>query len=544
MSAVGRRLLAFGAPRGHLTLVGLLAAADAGLLVAQAALLAHLVVGAFLRHHEVATLVPSLVLLPLVFLGRGVVVWLNELSGQARAAAVRSRMRTALCTRVLELGPAWLAEERRGELATLLGEGVEALDAFYTRYLPQLVRATLVPVAILAWVLPRDWVSAAIMLVTLPLVPVFMVLVGLTAGARTERRWRALGILGGHFLDVLRGLPTLRVFNRARLQEAAIGQVTEQHRRATMSALRVAFLSSLVLELAATVSTALVAVAIGLRLAEGGMGLEAGLAILVLTPEVYLPLRRLGAQFHTSMEALAPAERIFEVLDTARGADLEDGFVPDLTRDTIRFEGVTISRPERGVVLDGISLVVRPGEMVALTGPSGAGKTTLLYVLLGFLAPELGRVTIGGRPLGDVSMPLLRGQIGWVPQRPHLCAGTVADNILFGDPNASPAAVTRAAAEVGLDLALDTPVGEGGSALSAGQIQRVALARALVRRAPLLLLDEPTAHLDVRAQQDLVGCLNGLRGVTVILAVHNHRLAAAADRVVELRAGHVLERVA
>jgi thiol reductant ABC exporter CydD subunit len=396
-----------------------------------------------------------------------------------------------------------------------------------------------VPLAILAWIVPRDWVSAGIMLVTLPLVPVFMALVGLAARTRTERRWRALAILGGHFLDVLRGLPTLRVFGRAGAQEEAIARVAEQHRRATMSALRVAFLSSLVLELAATVSTALVAVAIGLRLAQGGMALETGLAVLVLTPEVYLPLRRLGTQFHAAMDALAPAERLFELLDTAP-VTAAGGSVPDLARDTIRLERVTVTRPGRGPVLAGADLVVRPGEHVALVGPSGAGKTTLLEVLLGFVSPERGRVTIGGRPLSDLSLAALRAQIGWVPQRPHLFAGTIADNVRFGDADASPAALARAVALAGLDLPLETPVGEGGGALSAGQRQRVALARALVRRAPLLLLDEPTANLDPAAQAELGRWLRGQCDVTVILAVHSPLLAASADRVAELRDGAIL----
>jgi len=404
------------------------------------------------------------------------------------------------------------------------------------------VAAVAVPLAVLGWTAPRDHISAAIMALTMPLVPLFMVLIGIAARQSTDRRWLALSILSAHLLDVVQGLPTLRLFGRAKAQQETIERVAEQHRLATMATLREAFLSSLVLELMAMVSTAMVAVGIGLRLAYGVLDLETGLAVLILTPEVYLPLRRVGTQYHASMDALAPAGRIFELLEDAAASSASGGAAPDLRRDVIRVQGVRFAYPNRGEVLAGIDLELRPGEHVALVGPSGAGKSTLLGLLLGFETPTAGLITVGGTPMTELSMLELRAQIAWLPRRPQLFTGTVDSNVRFGDASLPADRVELAARLAGLDLSLQAQVGEHGRLLSGGQRQRIGLARALAREASLLLLDEPAAHLDREAQARIAALLHGpLRGATVLLATHSPLLAAACQRAVALEDGRMVE---
>jgi thiol reductant ABC exporter CydD subunit len=507
--------------------------AGAGLVIAQAALLGHVIAAAFLQRETIEQLRGALVALVGIALLRGALAWAADFASYHGAAAVRSSLRMCASAHVLDLGPGRLVEERAGELANTLAGGIDALDAYFSRYLPQLMLAVAVPLLVMAWTVPRDLTSAAIMLVTAPLIPLFMVLIGQAASTKTDRQWRTLSLLSAHFLDVVSGLTTLRIFGRSRRQEQAVRRAADQYRAATMGVLRLAFLSALVLELAAALSTALVAVAIGLRLDSGGLAFETGLVILILTPEVYLPLRRLGADFHAGMDALAPAKRVFDLLDSPVRQPGSGRHIPDLARDPIRLRGVSVDHG-RGAGLPPTTLVLEPGERVALVGPSGSGKTTLIGLLLGFAHANSGSITVGGVPLEDVSLDAMRAQIGWVPQRPHLFSGTVMDNVRFGDLDASPAAVARAAAQAGLGLPLDTPVGEGGRELSAGQRQRVAIARALVRRPALLLLDEPTANLDVHSQLELSRRLMTLRGVTVLAAAHSPVLAAGADRVLSL----------
>ena len=539
MKPVERRLLREArAARLPLALTVGAGLAGAPLLVAQAALLAHVVARAFLGHAGLGELAPWIGLLAAAAVGRGLTVSGARLAGHEAAATIRTRLRRAASERALALGD---AARGSGEVSAALTAGVEALDGYFAGYLPQLVLAVAVPALVLAWTAPRDPLSAATMAATLPLVPVFMALVGLAARQSAERRWRVLSVLSGHFLDVVQGLPTLRAFGRGRAQEAVIASVGARYRAETMATLRVAFLSSLVLELAATIGTALVAVGIGLRLVAGTFGLETGLAVLVLTPELYVPLRRLGAQFHASLEALAPAERVFALLDTPvrdRGGRLP---APDLHRATVRLESVEFAHPDRGPVLRGASLELRPGERVALVGPSGAGKTTLAGLLLGLLEPDSGRVTAAGQPLAATDLEDWRRQIAWVPQRPGLFHGTVADNVREGCPDATDEDVREALAAAGLDLPPDTPAGERGGLLSAGQRQRVAIARALVRRSPLLVLDEPTANLDVRSRDELGRLLRAGRESTVLLITHSPALTAAADRVVRLEDGRLVE---
>ena len=470
--------------------------------------LAGIVARAFLQHR--AEVRPVLVLAAL-FACRAVCELGSRLVGHAGAARIRRRLRAGAVDAVLEMAPSALAEERAGELVTVLARGLDALDGYFSGYLPQLVAALTVPIALVAWTAPHDLVSAVILAVTVPLVPVFMALVGLATRDRTERRWQALGQLSAYLLDLLRGLPALRAFDRGAEKAESVRQAAEAYSRETMAALRGTFLSSLVLELAATIGTAMVAVAIGLRLDAGTLDFQTGLAVLVLAPEVYLPLRRLGAQYHASLDAVSPAERL-EVLATAARARRRQ--VP-AAGGAVEVTGVRFRRRGRGVVLDEVDMRVRPGEKVAVMGPSGSGKSTLLAVMLGFEQPERGTVRV-------------HRDVAWLPQQPVFIEGTAAGNL-----------VPAATAQV---LGLEDVAGRDARRLSAGERQRAALARVLSRRSRVLLLDEPTAHLDPNRARQVAGMIGGLRDRTVVVATHSREVAAACDRVFELENGRLVER--
>ncbi len=419
MKALDQRLLAYArATRTFLFLSVALGVLSALLIVAQAWLLADVVARAFLGGRDLAQLRTPLTALLLVVLARAAVAWAAELAASRSSARAKSQLRTALLERVATLGLDHSREQRTGELAILATRGIDALDGYFSLYLPQLILAVIVPVVIVAAVVWNDWISAAIIAFTIPLIPLFMALVGAATRERMDSQFRILERLAGHFLDVVAGLPTLKVFGRAKAQAQAIGEITERYRRATLGTLRITFLSSLILELVATISVALVAVAIGLRLLGGELDLRTALFALVLAPEAYLPLRRLGANYHASAEGIAAAEQVFAVLQepapahgmrtdipdpplterTVAGLPVNDHLRdPDPEGANITVEGLRVSYPGRSEpALDDISLTIREGEVLALVGPSGCGKSTLLGVLLGLVVPACGTVRVGG----------------------------------------------------------------------------------------------------------------------------------------------------
>jgi ATP-binding cassette subfamily C protein CydD len=588
MRPVDPRLLRHaGAARGYLIFTIALGLVTTALVLVQAGLLAGVLAGAArgtgLTVLGLAGLGGALAVLLAVLAARAAAVYGGEIAALRAAAKVKSQLRRKLTAHATALGPAWLGGQQAGEITTLATKGLDALDAYFARFLPQLVLAVLVPVAVLARVAAADWISAVVIAVTLPLIPVFGILVGASARTRMQRQWRLLAWLGGHFLDVVEGLPTLKLFGRAKAQAEVIREVTEAHRSATMSTLRVAFLSALVLELAAALATALVAVEVGLRLLAGHMSYQTALLVLLLTPEAYLPLRAVGMQFHASMEGVTAAGRACEILQiplpaAARGRTVLPGGTPgpdesvshaagarsplrpvaparaDLTHATITLAGVTLAYPGRDTpALDGVTLSIQPGERIAVIGPSGAGKSSLLALLLRFAEPTAGRVVacVPGLEPVDVTATELaawRRQIAWVPQHPHLFEGTVASNIALGQPDAAPDAITQAARLAGAEEFIEalpggynTHLGERATRLSAGQRQRIALARAFLRDAPLLLLDEPAAHLDPvtgRMIQDTIETL--MDGRTVVLVTHGQGWAAGAGRVVSLDHGRIV----
>jgi ATP-binding cassette, subfamily C, bacterial CydD len=541
--------------RGYLVTTVTLGVVTTGTVLAQAELLARLLANAA-RGTGLAAFSTALVALLAVVAVRAAAAYGGEVAALRAAATVKSQLRRGLAAQLQRLGPAWLARQQPGEITTVATRGLDGLDPYFARYLPQLVLACLVPAAVLATVATADWISAVIIAATLPLIPTFAVLVGMHTRARTQRQWRLLARLSGHFLDVVEGLPTLKVFGRAKRQADVIKEVTEGYRSATMGTLRVAFLSALVLELTAAVSTALVAVEVGLRLLAGHLGYQTALVVLLLTPEAYLPLRAVGLHFHASMEGAAAAGRACDIIETvpasARVAAAGTGKPPpaaDLRYDDIGLDAVSLAYPGRNQpALAEVSMTIRPGDQIAITGPSGAGKSSLLALLLRFTEPTGGRITAGGVDLARLDIENWRRQVAWVPQRPYLFAATVADNIALGQPEANRRDIARAAEAAGADAFIqalpagyDTPLGEHALRLSAGQRQRIALARAFLRDAPLLLLDEPTAHLDALVAGQILAVIETLMaGRTVILVTHRHAWHGDADRMHTLDHGHLL----
>jgi thiol reductant ABC exporter CydD subunit len=518
-------------------------AVSAACTIAQAVLLADVLTRAVLRHAGLGQLSPSLGLLAAVMGLRAVVGWTGEELSRRSAGRMVAQLRRALLARALALGPRWSGHQRSGELAALATTGVDGLENYAARFLPQLVLAVLVPVAMLAWLVRADPLSALLVALTLPLIPLFMALVGWHTRRQTQNRWRALEVLSGHFLDVVAGLPTLKVFGRARAQAEAVRRTTGEYRRTTMATLRVAFLSSLVLELLATLSVALVAVSVGLRLVDGSMDLSTGLAVLILAPEAYLPLRAVGGQFHASMDGLTAADRIFAVLETPPPPHGTRRDLPSPAQAPIALHRVRVRYASRARdALCCPEVLIRPGRVSVVTGASGAGKSTLLHLLAGLLQPDAGAIYVGGADLASADPASWRARIGYLGQRPRLVAGTVLDNLRLGNPAATGRQVTDAlcwaAADdvvAALPSGLSTDVGEAGALLSAGQRQRLGLARALLRNAPLLLLDEPTSALDAATERRVLsGLVQHAAGRTVVIASHRSAVLGIADDLIEL----------
>jgi thiol reductant ABC exporter CydD subunit len=529
----------------HLAVAVALGIATAVLVLAQAELLARGIARVVEEGAGVDGVRGVLLGLGAVVMLRALVAWFQDGAAQRAAAAVKSQLRRQVVARAAALGARPDAAQRRAEVATLATRGMDALDGYFGRYLPQLVLAVVVPLVVLARLVTVDLTATLTIALTLPLIPVFMVLVGLATEASTRRRWRALNRLGHHVLDVLVGLPTLALFGRARAQADAVRESTDRYRRTTMGTLRIAFLSSLVLELLATLSVALVAVGVGLRLVHGSLDLQTGLLVIILAPEAYLPLRQVGTQYHAAAEGIAAADAAFELLEleVPAGGDRTD--VPGIDGH-LRVEVVTltVAYPDRPVATpSGLSFSVRSGELVVLTGPSGAGKSTVLGALLGFVAPTEGAVLLGDDRAPAETVPLAaldpvawRRHVAWVDQRPYLFAGTVADNVRLAEPTADDERVRVAMDAAGL-VAMDASrvVGEHGDGLSAGERRRVALARALLRPTAFLLLDEPTAGLDEATEADvLVAVRRAARDRAVVMVSHRPAAIAAADRVVSV----------
>jgi ATP-binding cassette subfamily C protein CydD len=483
---------------------------------------------------------------------------------------VKTELRERLFAHLLALGPTYTKGERSGELTNTLVEGVEALDAYFSQYLPQIFLVVLMPLVIVIVVFSIDPLSGIVLLVTAPVLPIFMILIGMQAEALTKKQWKLMSLMSAHFLDVLQGITTLKLFGRSAAQEETIRNVSERFRHTTMRVLRVAFLSSLVMEMGATLSTAIIAVEIGLRLLYGQIAFQPALFVLLLAPEFYLPLRTLGTRYHAGMTGSAAAQRIFEILEIPLPSDAlkiplspipwetagapmgsrETAGVPMGSRETgIRFEDVSFAYDESRPVLKSVSLHIEPGQQVALVGASGAGKSTLAHLLLRFMEPESGTISINGIASTEISASEWREQIAWAPQRPYLFNATVAENIRLAAPNATHEEVVQAAQQadahefiIQLPQGYATIIGERGTSLSGGQVQRLSLARAFLKNAPVLIVDEATSNLAPEQEAQVLAAMQRLmQGRMVLIIAHHLSAIYNADQVIMLTDGQIVD---
>jgi len=478
---------------------------------------------------------------------RAGLLWGGEVAANRAAGQVKRQMRERLFRHLTALGPVFVRGERTGELVNTAVKGIEELDAYFSQYLPQLALAVLIPLVMLLFVFPIDPLSGVVLLVTAPLIPFFMMLIGSLASALSRRQWPMLSRMSAHFLDVLQGLTTLKLLGRSRDQIQTITRISDRFREATMGVLRVAFLSALVLEMLATISTAVIAVEIGLRLLYDKLPFDEAFFVLILAPEFYLPLRLLGTRFHAGIAGATAAARIFEVLEQApRVSSTATDWIAAV--QTIRFENVRAAYEDRAA-LNGVSFEMQPGQKVALVGASGAGKSTVATLLLRLIDPSAGHIWIGDTALGTIPAKVWREQTAWVPQNPYLFAASVADNIRLARP-AAPLDDVKRAAEAAhaadfiqrLPQGYETVIGERGARLSGGQAQRIALARAFLKDAPLLVLDEATSNLDPETETLVQLAIRQLmQGRTTLIIAHRLSTVQDADQIVVLENGWVAE---
>jgi ATP-binding cassette, subfamily C, bacterial CydCD len=532
-----------------------LAVLSAVAVIVQAVALADVVDRSLLHHASLNAVTPAIVVVGLAVLARGALHGVGDLSALGAADRVVATLRGRLLRHALALGPGWLAGERPGELSLTATRGLRSLHTYYARYLPQAAAAAVIPLILLIWVATQDWLSFAVIIALVLAVPVTMIAFGREATKRSERQWRRLGSLAGRVLQLVEGLPTLRAFGREMQGRREVEAATEGVRSATMRTLRVAFLSALSMDIIAGFGVGFVAMVLGLRLLWGELGLQTAMAVLLVAPEIFIPLRRAGAEFHASTEGQAAATRVLEVLGTppppSVAGDRSDGGERDGVGvgvgggGALTIDGLGVRYEYReGAALTGFSLQAPPGARLALTGPSGSGKSTVLAALLRFVEPSAGTMAFGSRPSSEEDVAAWRGHFSWLPQRPHLFNATLAENLRLGASDASDEDLRRVLDAVGLSElmanlpgGLRTALGHDGLTLSSGERQRVALARALLRPAPVLLLDEPTAALDPPTVARLAPAIEPwLAGRTVVVAAHEPLLLPHFDTVVTLPA--------
>jgi ATP-binding cassette, subfamily C, bacterial CydD len=528
----------------------------ASLLLLQAAGLSSVISQVYLEKATARAVTPLIIGIAIVILLRGLCVWGSEITSNALAVRIKQGLRELTVAKLFHLGPAYLQEEQSGELATTINQGIESIDAYFSQFLPQVILAALIPLMILILVFPLDWITGLILLFTAPLIPFFLYLIGRATERVTGRQFETLQRMSAFFLDTLHALATLKIFGRSRERLEEVRKVNEDYRNATMTVLRVTFLSAFALELVATISTALVAVQIGLRLLNGGIAYQQALFILIITPEFYLPLRNLGLRFHAAMNGVTSAERIYAILDQPeinltltlkRGNQAERNL---FRLDQIRIEFDHVSYHHHGQersILQDIHFQIPSKKITALVGVSGVGKTTLSQLLLGFIRPVSGRILVNGNVFDEYPIDLWRSQISWVPQRAALFQDTLRANLLIANPDAAVSQIDIALKAAGLRAFIDslpkgleTKIGEGGTRLSGGERSRLALARAFLRNVPFLIFDESTAYMDVELEKLIEeSIVNLCKDKTALIIAHRLNTIRRADQVVVLAEGKV-----
>lgn len=535
-----RRLLSMGVIAG---------AVQAALMCLGAWLVARVLAQAIFESRPLASLWPLLIPLPFIAAARfALTIWQRQTTFEA-GAQVSTRVRQWLEERIRSRGPIWATRQSTGDIVTRFVDGIDALVPYYAGYLPQLAFAVVVPGIVLASALLADPWSALVLAATAPLIPVFMLLAGRAAEQASQRRWKRLRRMGAHFMDALAGLTTLRLFRAVQREEAFLAATGDAYRQETMAVLRIAFLSALVLEFFATVSIAVLAVLVGFRLLWGKLGFEPGLFVLLLAPEFFLPLRALSTQRHRKMEAAAAAEDLAALWDTSVAAPVKTLQPFCSSHITIEFRQTCFSYQDGHDVVHDVNLSVAARTHLTLVGATGSGKSTLFSLLMGFASPRSGSIFVNGHDLATLDPDVWRKHIAWIPQRPHIFHGGLRDNLLIAAPGADALQLERAihAAALGPVIArlpdgLDTPLGEHGKGLSGGERQRLSLARAWLRDAPLLLLDEPTQHLDAATAAQIDAALAKLsEGRTVIRIAHRLDAIHDDERVAVMMDGRVVE---
>ena len=541
----------------YVAIVGVLGLLTAICIITQASFIAQIINKVFLLKQSLPQLQTALFILLSVLFLRAILIWIGDVATNAVSCSVKSDLRNRLFTHLFKLGPLYTKSERSGEIVNTTADGVEALDAYFIQFFPQVASTLIIPTVVLIVVFRIDIVSGVVLLITWPILPFFMALIGIQANAMTKKRWQVLSLLSAHFLDVLQGLTTLKLFGRTQLQEETIRRVSDRYGEITMKVLRVAFLSSFVMEMGATLSTGIVAVEIGLRLLYGGIAFEPAFFILLLAPEFYLPLRSLGTQFHASMESSASAERIFNILETPAQSvqtSATDTPVEVAIHHALAFQDVHYTYPSSDEqqgnkeALRGIAFKVLPGQKVAFVGASGAGKTTIASLLLRFMEPTQGAITVDGRPIQQMTAQTWRKFVAWQPQNPYVFNTTIAENIRMGRADASLAEVVQAAqaADVHeliqtLPHGYDTIIGERGARLSGGQVQRLSLARAFLKNAPILLLDEATSTLDGESEEQVFRRIDRVMKDRIVLVIaHRLNTIKNADQIIVVQDGRIL----